>query len=147
MAKSPFSKAAHQCGSYDPCQIPEKPTSVCYTCGWLRSAHFPLTLCQRDVVGALRVFGHKGLSEMVESDWLSGTPSQIDSRLGVPAPIVASFQIANLEAATGKADRDRDPSCSCPASPHTCPHRSEISDDKTPCTCCEHCEQKCRDDI
>ncbi len=31
--------------------------------------------------------------------------------------------------------------------PHECPYQAEINDDKTTCTCCEPCEQQCRDDI
>lgn len=37
--------------------------------------------------------------------------------------------------------------CNCPAAPHLCPHRAEIHDDNTQCTCCDQCEQKCKDDI
>lgn len=38
--------------------------------------------------------------------------------------------------------------CGDPATPHTCPFKSEINgDDFTECTCCEACTQQCAMDI
>lgn len=31
--------------------------------------------------------------------------------------------------------------------PHKCPYRWELHDDETLCSCCEECEDNCRDDI
>ena len=37
---TPYSKTSSPCNCYEPCQEPEKKTTVCFNCGHLRSEHY-----------------------------------------------------------------------------------------------------------